>query len=389
LSSPLVWAEIDLGNIAHNTRQLRGMLDRRSQLLVAVKANAYGHGAVQIAQKVLQSGASTLGVARIEEAIELRNAGIDAPILIFGYTDPVHTEQLMAFHLIQTVYSLPMAEAFSKAAVLSGGKISVHLKVDTGMGRIGLIPDCAGICLPGMDVKNTAIQHAQAIASLSGIELEGIYTHFAAADNADKTSARNQLSLFLDYVDRLARSGVRIPLRHAANSAAIIEMPETHLDMVRAGISIYGFYPSRETDRKKIDLLPAMTLKTRIVQLKSVSSHFKVSYGRTYETVTPTTIATVPVGYADGLNRRLSSRGHMLVQGQRAPIIGRICMDFTMLDVGEIDGASLNDEVIVFGKQKDASITADDIAETLDTIHYEIVTAISNRVPRMYKRVAG
>jgi len=385
LSSPLVWAEIDLGNIAHNTRQLRGMLDRRSQLLVAVKANGYGHGAVEIAQKVLQNGASTLGVARIEEAIELRKAGIEAPILIFGYTDPVHAEQLMAFHLIQTVYSLPMADAFSKAAILYGGKISVHLKVDTGMGRIGLIPDCAGTCLPGMDIKNTAIQHAQAIASLSGIELEGIYTHFAAADNADKTSARNQLLLFLDFVDRLTRSGVRIPLRHAANSAAIIEMPETHLDMVRAGISVYGFYPSRHTDRKKIDLLPAMTLKTRIVQLKSVSSHFKVSYGSTYETVTPTTIATVPVGYADGLNRRLSSRGHMLVHGQRAPIVGRICMDFTMLDVGGIEGAGLNDEVIVFGKQKDASITVDNIAETLDTIHYEIVSAISNRVHRLYR----
>lgn len=382
----LVWAEVDLDAIGHNTRELRRVTDPGARLMVAVKANGYGHGALEVAHRALQSGADALGVARIDEGIQLRDAGVDAPILIFGYTDTALAEKLIAFDLTQTVFSLETAEVLSRAAVLSGSKIKVHLKVDTGMGRLGLIPDGRQASPSDMGGTKRSLSDVAAIAALSGLELEGIFTHFANADSADKTDADSQFELFLAFLDQLLHAGLEIPLRHAANSAAIIDMPHSHLDMVRAGISIYGLYPSREVNRDHVHLQPAMALKARIISLKAVPAGFKVGYGGTHEVEKATTIATIPIGYADGLNRRLSSRGQMLVAGHRVPIVGQVCMDLTMLDVGEVPDANLNDDVVVFGRQGDAILHVDEMAALLDTINYEIVSTISPRVPRVYLR---
>lgn len=386
MESPLVWAEVDLRAIAHNVRELRRVTQPGAQLLVAVKANGYGHGAVEVAKTALQNGGDALGVARIEEGIQLRDAGIAASILVLGYTDPALAEELIAFGLIQTVWSLETAKQLSQTARLAGKKIRIHLKVDTGMGRLGLPAESSREISPDIPVTDDVVSEVAAIAELPGLELEGVFTHFPTADSADKAGSNAQLNLFMDFIDRLRQAGIEIPFRHAANSAAIIDMPGSHLDMVRAGISAYGLYPSPEVNRHQVTLQPAMALKTRVVQIKRVPKGFEVSYGSTYRTERPTRIATVSIGYADGLSRRLSSRGHMLVRGHRVPIVGRVCMDLTMLDVGDIPGIGTGDEVVVFGRQKDAAIAVEEVASMLDTINYEIVSIISDRVPRIYLR---
>jgi alanine racemase len=383
LDSPLVWAEIDLKAIAHNVCELRRVTNPDARLMAVVKADAYGHGIVEVARQALRSGADSLGVARINEGIHLRKSGIETPVLIFGYTPPAFAEKLVEFDLTQTVYSYKAAEALSKTAAPNGKAIRAHLKVDTGMGRLGLLPD-SGLFNAEKNPAENAVNEAESIARLPGLELEGIYTHFATADGSDKTYAKKQFEIFTDFLNRLQNTGFTIPVCHAANSAAIIDMPETHLDMVRAGISVYGLYPSDEVTKKRVALKPAMTLKAKVVQIKKVPAGFKVSYGATYETKKPTIIATVSIGYTDGVNRLLSSQGHMLVHGHRAPIAGRVCMDMTMLDVGHVPEVELEDEVVIFGEQGGASITVDEIAATLNTINYEIVSTITDRVPRLY-----
>ena len=388
MDSPLVWAEVDLEAIAHNVRELRRITDPGADLMAVVKANAYGHGAVEVTRKALENGADSLGVARIEEGIELRKAGFKESVLIFGYTPPALARKLIGFDLTQTVWSYNTAKALSDIAVSSNKKIKVHLKVDTGMGRLGLLPDCSRP--PATEQKSTvnAIREVEAIESLVGLELEGVYTHFATADSSDKTYAGKQFEIFIDFLNELRRAGINPPLCHAANSAAIIDMSETHLDMVRAGIAIYGLYPSDEVNKHRIALKPAMTLKSKIVHLKKVPPGFKVSYGSIYQTPKSTTIASIPIGYGDGFNRLLSSRGHMLVRGRRAPIVGRVCMDQTMLDVGHIPDVDLEDEVVIFGRQGDGFITVDEIAASLNTINYEIVSALTARIPIIYPNVS-
>lgn len=381
---PLVSAEVDLNAIAHNVRELRRITSPAARIMAVVKANAYGHGLKQVARKALQNGAAALGVARIEEGVQLRKAGFDAPVLIFGYTPPALADNLIKFGLTQTVFSYKTAKMLSETGLDSGRKIKIHFKVDTGMGRLGLLPDSDRLFSPDTKLTGNAIPEVESIARLPGLELEGIYTHFATADISDKSYAQKQFEIFIDFLNRLRAAGLEIPVKHAANSAALINMPETHLDMVRTGISIYGLYPSTEVNKSLVALKPAMELKARIIHLKKVPAGFKISYGITHETEKPTTIATVPIGYADGFNRLLSSRGHMLVRGHQASIVGRICMDHTMLDVGHIRGIALEDEVIIFGQQGELSITADEIASTTGTINYEVVSTITDRVPRTY-----
>lgn len=376
----VVWAEIDLNAIAQNLRSLRSVTRSSARMMAVVKANAYGHGYKEVSQAALENGADMLGVARINEAVMLRQAGLDAPILIFGYTPPDYAETLLRYRLTQTVGSYERAASLSEAAA-GHGRIRIHLKVDTGMGRLGMLPDCRRFEASGRFAS--AVSEVEAITGLPGFELEGIYTHFATADSADKTDAKRQFAIFEDLLHDLARSGIEFPMRHAANSAAIIDMPETHLDLVRAGISLYGLYPSDEVERR-VPLRPAMALKARIAHLKRVPAGFKISYGLTYETSAPTTIATVPIGYADGYDRLLSSRGHMLVCGKRAPIVGRVCMDQTMLDVGHIPEASLDAEVVAFGSQRGESISAEEVASMTGTINYEVVSRITQRVVRRY-----
>jgi len=383
VDASVVWAEIDLKAIAHNVAELRRITQPEARLMAVVKADGYGHGAIEIAQCALQNGAATLGVARIEEGIRIRQAGIQTPILIFGYTLPEQVTDLLEYDLTPCVYAAASARNFSRRAASLGKKIKAHLKVDTGMGRLGQLPQNFRSD-NSTAIAADALEETRTIAALDGLELEGICTHFATADSKDKTDAEKQLHLFITYLKRLQQAGLNPPVRHAANSAALIDMPQSHFDMVRPGIAIYGLYPSDEVQKNKVSLKPAMALKARIIHLKKVPAGFKVSYGGTHETQRPTTIATVPVGYADGLNRQLSNRGQMLVHGQRVPIIGRICMDLTMLDVGSIENVQVGDEAVIFGQQNNETLTVDEMAALLNTINYEIVSTITARVPRVY-----
>jgi alanine racemase len=377
--TPLVRAEIDLDAVAHNVRELRGRLSPSVRLLVAVKANGYGHGAAAVARTALASGATDLGVARITEGIALRKRGFCAPILVMGYTPGADAEQLLSYDLMPSVYSVSNANELAAAAARVGRTLSIHVKIDSGMGRLGL--PCDG--LHG-EADGSTLNAVLAIARTRHIDVKGIFTHFAAADHADPQHARQQFERFTRLLSAIQGAGLHIPLRHAANSGAILQMPETHLDMVRAGIAVYGLYPSAEVDPGPVRLRPVLALKSVIVHLKCVPAGTGISYGSTYRTPVATTIATVPVGYADGYRRGLSNKGVMLVGGVRVPIVGRVCMDLTMLDVGRVPAVGIGDEVVLIGRQKDETISAEEIAGTLDTINYEVVAGLTERVARVY-----
>jgi alanine racemase len=384
LERHLTWAEVDLNAYAHNIRELRRIAGKTARLMAVVKADGYGHGAVEVAREALKHGAENLGVARISEAVQLREAGLEAPIMIFGYTPPDLAPTLITYDLTQTVYAIAAASALSEFAARQGRKVKVHIKVDSGMGRLGLLFDSPAADNPSDRPHQRSVKEALAISRLPGLVVEGLFTHFATADSADKSYAARQLEKFLDFANRLRRAGLEFPVKHAANSGALIDMPDSHLDMVRPGIATYGLYPSDEVNKNHVALKPVMTMKSRIIHLKKVPAGFKISYGITYQTKKPTTIATVPVGYADGFSRLLSNRGHMLVHGQKVPIVGRVCMDLTMLDVGSVPAVAIEDEVVVFGRQGNEAITADEVAADLNTINYEIVSTLTGRVARVY-----
>jgi len=368
----LTWAEIDLDAIAHNVRQLKRHIGERVKLMAVVKANAYGHGAVPVARTALESGAERLAVNRVVEGIELRRAGIAAPILVLGYFPPWEAEAVVRHGLIPTVTEREVASALAEAAGRLGKAVPIHIKVDTGMGRFGLLPE-------------EVVDFVQGLADFPNLHLEGLYTHFAAADEADKSYTRRQFGIFLDVLKRLEEAGVEVPIRHAANSAATLDLPETHLDMVRCGIAIYGLYPSAEVSRS-VPLRPAMSLKSRVARLRTLPAGSCISYGCTYITSSPTRVALVPVGYGDGYHRLLSNRGQVLIRGRRAPILGRVCMDQLVVDVSDIAGVRLDDEVVVFGRQGEGEISAEEVAAWAETINYEVTTSVLPRVTRVYLR---
>ncbi len=385
MTTHLTWAQIDLGAIAHNVGELRRLTHPDARLMAIVKADAYGHGAIRVTRAALASGADALGVARIDEGIELRRAGVEAPLLIMGHTLPGRAVDLIRYNLTQTVYTLAAARALDEAARTAGRTITVHLKIDTGMGRLGMVPD-EWACDDADDcaANRKIIADIERIMRLGGLDVEGIMTHFAKADEHDKTFTHRQLERFTTLIDQLKQNGIEFTVRHAANSAGIIDLPESHFDMVRAGISMYGLRPSDEVHLDRLVLKPAMTLNSTLINLKTVPAGFTVSYGATHRTARPTCIGTVAIGYADGFSRAMSNTGHMLVRGERAPIVGRICMDLTMLDVGHITSAALGDTVTVFGRQDQAEIPADEVAGHLNTINYEITASITSRVARVY-----
>ena len=265
-----------------------------------------------------------------------------------------------------------MASVLNELAGREGVRVPVQVKIDTGMGRLGL------------PAESASLKEVLRIARLSHLELEGIFTHFATADSRDKRYAWEQFERFLSFLDALRREGLEIPFRHCANSAAIIDLPQTHLDLVRPGISIYGLYPSAEVQRSRLSLRPAMSLKARVAQVKKVPAGFPVSYGVTYQTPVPTVLATLPVGYADGYPRLLSSRGKVFIHGQRAPVVGRVCMDFCLVDVGHVPDVAVGDEVVFFGRQGGAVLPVEEVAEALGTINYEVICMVNGRVPRVY-----
>ncbi|MCX5779238.1 MAG: alanine racemase [Firmicutes bacterium] len=367
----LSWAEIDLGAIRSNLAGIRSLLAPSTRLMAIVKANAYGHGMLEVARVCLAAGATYLGVANPHEALTLREEGIKAQILVLGYMPEASADSMVENCIDATVFELDTAVALSQAAVRANGEARVHLKIDTGMGRIGLQPDDA------------AIELIREIALLPGIFIQGIFSHLATADYADKSFARQQFQVFQKFVARLETAGISIPLKHLANSAAIMEMPETHLDMVRAGIITYGLYPSDEVDKSKLAIIPAMRLKSRITLVKSIPAGQSVSYGRTYISKQETKVATVPIGYADGYSRLLSNRSWAVIKGHKVPLIGTVCMDQCMFDVSGLEEVQVGDEVILFGTPEDG-VTADDLAHILGTINYEIVCAPSSRIVRIY-----
>ncbi len=382
----LTWAEIDLGALAHNYRELRRVTRSSAKMMAVVKADGYGHGAPQVAKIALENGAELLAVARINEAIRLREAGISAPILLFGHSLPAYVEILVSQNIWAALNSLEGARSISAEAVRRKTTIKAHIKVDTGMGRLGLMADEIAVQSTSGEQFKRATKDIMAITALPGLEVEGIFTHFANADSRDKDHARTQLSRFTRLLENLKKHSFQVKYRHAANSAATIELPESHLDMVRPGIAQYGLWPSDEVDKSRIDLRPVMSIKSRVIHVKEVGVDFTVSYGSTHVTSRPTRIATIPIGYADGYDRILSSKGHMLVRGVRAPIIGRVCMDLTMIDVGHIPDVRLEDEVVILGSQGDETISADEIARQVGTINYEIVSSLTLRVPKIYIR---
>jgi alanine racemase len=372
---PATRIEVDLDAIAKNVQVLKQACDPQISLMAVVKANAYGHGAAQVAQTALSHGADWLGVARMAEAIQLRDAGIEAPILVFGNTLPDRAVVAAGHGIRITLTGLEGAKAVNAAARKTGTVVPAHIKIDTGMGRLGLCP--------GLDM-DLALADIRSMMQLDHLEIEGIYTHFANADAADKTHARQQLALFTRVMDHLDADN-RLPrLIHTANSAATLTLPQSHFTLVRPGIALYGLCPGPGVDGS--DLTPALSIVSEITQIKQVPRGFAVSYGSTHVTDRPTAIATVPVGYADGYSRGLSGKAHMLVRGQRAKVTGRVCMDFTMIDVGRIPDVRVGDEVMVLGIQGSDTVSADELAELTGTINYEITAGLTSRLPVCYRK---
>ena len=366
------WAEINLDNLAHNYRALRALLPRDCRFLGVIKANAYGHGAIQVARKLESLGAEYLATACLREAIELREAGVHAPILILGHTPPEFAPQLLEHDLTQTVFDLDTGRALAQAARQAGRTLRIHVKADTGMSRLGFLCDEAHMAAAAADIA--------ALCALPGLEAEGIFTHFADSDGSEDYTMR-QFTRFLDLLDLLAARGVTFPIRHCANSGAVLNYPCTHLDMVRPGIALYGHYP--DPSCQGLDgpgLRPVMSVKSRIVSVKTVPAGTSVSYGRTHTLARDTRLAVLPVGYADGLFRRCSDQLSMRVGDGWAPIVGRVCMDMCMLDVTDLPQVKPGDVVTVFGE--DAPIET--AAALAGTIQYELLCAVSPRVPREY-----
>ena len=367
-----VWAEIDLNALGSNVREIRRVTNEKAQVMAIVKANGYGHGVVPVSRVALRNGASWIGVALLQEAILLRERGISAPILVLGYT-PVHDiADVIRYDISQTVFTWEDALAIASVAHNKGKTAKVHVKIDTGMGRLGFKCD------------RETLDIICRLAHLPGIEVEGIYTHFATADEADKTFAKEQFARFQQLLKQLAARHVFIRWRHCANSAAVLDLPFTHLDLVRPGITIYGLYPSSHVCHDLIKLTPVMSLKAKVAFVKEVPERVSISYGRSYYTKENTRIATIPLGYGDGYSRLLSNRGEVLIRGMRAPVVGRVCMDQLMVDVGHIPGVQQGDEVVLLGSQGAEEIPVDELAGYLGTINYEVLCMISERVPRIY-----
>ena len=374
----VTWAEIDLDAIAHNVRAFRAHVGPPVEVIAVVKANAYGHGAAQVARAALEAGASRLAVHRVGEGVQLRRAGITAPILVMGPAPPAAAGAIVRHALTASPMSADVAGAIAREASAAGTVAPVHVKVDTGMGRYGLLPDE----VPGF---------VRDLHALEGIRVEGIFTHLATADASDRTAVRAQLASFTRVVEALDRAGLPIGLRHAANSAAAMTLREAHFDAVRPGIGLYGLHPSSEWP-SPLDIRPALTLKSRIGRVRELPAGAGISYGRTFVTTRPTRVGLVPVGYGDGFHRALSNRGSVLVAGRRAPILGRVCMDQFVVDVSGIPHVSCGDEVVLIGAQGEGRLTAEEVARMAGTINYEVTTALLPRVVRVYLRggeVAG
>lgn len=364
------WVEIDLDVIADNCRQIKKWIGEKTELMAVIKGNAYGHGAVMIAKTALENGATRLAAARVDEGIQVRKAGVEAPIFVLGYVPAEEMEAVVRWRITPPIMHWHTAKALSELSSSQGVVTPVHVKVDTGMGRFGLLPD---------EVMN----FVKRLITLPSIRLEGLYTQFAVADEADRTYTYKQFEIYRGVLKDLEEAGISIPIRHVCNSPATLNFPEMHLDMVRCGTAIYGHYPSPVTNRS-VPLRPAMSLKSRVGRIRTLPEGSSISYGRAYTTTRPTTVALVPIGFGDGLSRKLSNKGSVLIRGRRAPIVGRVCMDQCIVDVSAIPDVQQDDEVVLFGRQNGAEITAEEVASLMDSINYVVMAAVAARVPRVY-----
>lgn len=362
-------AEIDLAAVDHNIKAIKKLLPADIKFMAVVKANAYGHGSVEVSRQAVKSGADILSVASVKEALELREAGITAPILVLSETSSELVDFVVDHNLTQTIYTKNLAEALSKAAQAKNKKVKIHVKVDTGMGRVGVLP-------------GDAVELVSYLKQLKGLELEGLFTHFALAEEVGGDFTNQQIAKFNAVVDKLKEKGIKFSLLHAANSAATLLHKQTYLNMVRVGLLLYGLTPNG-SHNLSLKLKPALAFKSKVLYLKKVPKGTPLSYGCTYTTKEETQIATVPVGYADGYSRALSNKSEVLINGKRYPVVGRVCMDLTLVNVFD-DKVKIGDEVVLIGKQGNEEIGAHELAKLQNTVNYEVVCSIGKRVPRVY-----
>ena len=360
---------VSLRAIRNNIKHLRRKIGKDIKILACVKTDAYGHGIEKIS-KAIQKEVDYLGVASVDEGIFLRKIDINLPILILNCILPEEAQEVVKYNLSQTLCSLKTAYSLNKEALKKNRKARVHIDIDTGMGRIGVR-------------LSDAIGFIRKVEKLNNIQIEGIFTHFPSADEPDRNFTCQQIRAFGKLLKEIKATGIEIPLKHTANSAAVMNFPESYFNMVRPGLMIYGYYPSPYV-KKTVKLEPALSLITRIVCLRKLPKGATVSYGRTYTTTHPSLIATLPIGYGEGYNRALSNRGEVIIRGKRAPVVGRICMDQTMIDVSKVPGVKIGDEVVLIGKQKSETITVEEIASKIGTIPYEVVCMIGKKAKREY-----
>lgn len=367
------FAVVDLDAAAFNMREISSWVNADTQIMAVVKADAYGHGVLPLSKVFLENGADRLAVAFIEEGIQLRKAGISAPIMLLGYTDRNLADSLLEYDIIPTVFDIETAKAFSAAAQKKRKKMKIHIKLDTGMTRIGFF---CNINEDKQKVKQSILE----IAKLPMLEIEGLFTHFSTADESEDCYTKMQFQLFTDVADELEKLGLHIPLKHVCNSAAAFLYPEMHLDMIRPGIIQYGMPPSDYLAEQKLNIKPVMTLKSKIARIQEVPAGTYLGYGNTFQTKKKSKIATIPIGYADGYLRTLSNRASVWVNEKFCPVLGRICMDQCMIDVTNVNNISAGDFVTVFGQEN----SVHELAKIADTISYELLCAVGKRVPRVY-----
>ena len=368
-----VYAEIDLDAVLYNMESMRGNIAENTKIMAVIKADGYGHGAVEIAEAIDHLDyVFGYAVATVEEGLILRKHGIEKPILILGYVFPDQYEAMIRAEIRPTVFTAEMAEELSEAAEKTGMDCKIHFAIDTGMGRIGY------------QVTEEAADEMTRLAKLPHIMVEGIFTHFAKADEIEKEPTHRQIELFIHMIQMLEQRGVKIPIHHCSNSAGIVEIPEANMDLVRAGITLYGLWPSDEVDKTKISIKPALSLITHVAYVKELEAGHSISYGGTYTTKETRKIATIPVGYADGYARSLSNKGDVLIHGRRAPICGRVCMDQFMVDVTDIPDVTVGDEVILIGSAGEETITMEEVGAISGRFNYEFVCDLGKRIPRVY-----
>jgi alanine racemase len=366
------WIEVDLDAISYNYDTVRSIVGEDTRICSVVKADAYGHGVYEVARLLEQKGVDYFAVAVLDEGIDMRKSGISKPILIFSPLLPQQVYYVLRYNLTQTITSYEMAKELSDEAVRQGQTAKVHVKVDTGMGRIGVS-------------YRHAVSLVKSIISLPNLEIEGIYTHFSTSDSEDKSFTIEQWNRFNEILDCLKKEGINIPIAHAATSSAVIDLPYMKLDMVRTGLMTYGLYPGSNM-REKIELRPALTLKAKISYLKEIEERMSISYGRNYYADKGEKIATLPVGYYDGFRRLLTNNSEVLVHGKRCPVVGNVCMDHIMVNVSQCEQVKEFDEAVVIGKQGNDEIPVDEMAKKLSTINYEIISSLGRRIPRIYLR---